>query len=36
MIFMTKEQAKFEKLLKELDRRHVFEKMKKSKLRLIL
>ncbi len=28
---MTKEQKEFEKLLKELDKRHVFEKMKKSK-----
>lgn len=29
---MTKEQIEFEKLLKELDKRHVFEKMKKSKI----
>lgn len=29
---MTKEQMEFEKLLKELDKRHVFEKMKKVKI----
>jgi len=29
---MTKEQIEFEKLLKELDKRHVFEKMKKAKV----
>lgn len=28
---MTKEQIEFEKILKELEKRHVFEKMKKSK-----
>lgn len=29
---MTKEQMEFEKLLKELDKRHVFEKLKKAKI----
>ena len=28
---MTKEQRELKKLLKELNKRHVFEKMKKSK-----
>jgi len=29
---MTREQEVFEKILKELDKRHVFEKMKKVKI----
>lgn len=30
---MTKEQKEFEKLLKEIDKRHIFEKMKKIKFK---